>query len=91
MHTQTIAIMALDHSRLANFHIVLKRLHSFVYKAGQNKKSSRIVFFVREVYIYIYTYHLATSITDIFAGSWLKSKALLLGNIKIKNTINRKG
>ena len=38
MYTQTIAvifdesgsIMALDHSRLANVHIVIKRLHSFV-------------------------------------------------------------
>ena len=34
--------------------------------------------------VYIYTYHLATSITDIFASSKLKTKALLLGNIKIK-------
>ena len=32
----------------------------------------------------IYIYRLATSMTDIFASSSLKTKALLLGNIKIK-------
>ena len=34
---------------------------------------------------------LATSITDIFASSLLKTKALLLGNIKIINKKKRKG
>ena len=34
--------------------------------------------------IYIYIYHLTTSVTDIVASSSPKIKALLLGNIKIK-------
>ena len=38
-------------------------------------------------YIYIYLYHLATSITDIFAISKLITKALQLGNIKIGKKI----
>ena len=42
-------------------------------------------------FTFIYIYYLATSITDIFASSYLKTKALLLGNIKIKKYNKSKG